>query len=103
MDILKGCRGTTDAGAALRGNYSFGDDNARSQAWSIAREDTLLRVGGKLSDDGDKNHLGVTTMENGRRVVHLSTLGRKGDIASQLQAGTVTAGRKSHRYSHNSS
>ena len=89
MDILKGYRGTTDAGAALRSNYSFGDDNARSQAWSIAREDTLLRVGGRLSDDGDKNHLGVTTVENGRRVVHLSTLGRKGDIASQLQAGTV--------------
>ena len=31
----------------------------------------------------------VTTVENGRRVVHLSTLGIKGDIASQLQAGTV--------------
>ena len=89
MDILKGCRGTTDAGVVLRGNYSFGNDNARSQAWSIAREDTLLRVGGRLSDDGDDNHLGVTTIENGRRVVHLSTLGRKGDIASQLQAGTV--------------
>ena len=45
--------------------------------------------GCKLSDDGNGNHLGLTTIENDRRVVHLATLGKEGDIASQLQAGTV--------------
>ena len=89
IDVLKGHTGTTDAGVALRSNYSFGDEAAVDQAWRIADGTDLLRVGGKLSDDGGDNHLGLTTIENGRRVVHLATLGKKGDIASQLAAGTT--------------
>ena len=89
IDVLEGHTGTTDAGVALRSNYSFGDQAAVDQAWDIAKGDTLLRVGGELSDDGDANHMGLTTIENDRRVVHLATLGEEGDIASQLQAGTI--------------
>ena len=91
-----GTTGTTDAGVALRSNYSFGDEAAVDQAWRIADGTDLLRVGGKLSDEGKGNHLGLTTIENGRRVVHLATLGKKGDIASQLAAGT-TLQWKAHR------
>ena len=89
IDVSEGHTGTTDAGVALRSNYSFGDEAAVDQAWRIADGTDLLRVGGKLSDRKDGNHLGLTTIENGRRVVHLATLGKKGDIASQLAAGTT--------------
>ena len=89
IDVSEDHTGTTDAGVALRSNYSFGDEAAVDQAWRIADGTDLLRVGGKLSDDGKGNHLGLTTIENGRRVVHLATLGKKGDIASQLAAGTT--------------
>ena len=89
IDVSEDYTDTTDAGVALRSNYSFGNQAAVDQARSIADGTDLLRVGGKLSDDEDGNHLGLTTIENGRRVVHLATLGKEGDIASQLQAGTV--------------
>ena len=89
IDVLKDYTDTTDAGVLLRSNYSFGNQAAVAQARSIAKGGTLLRVGGKLSDEGSDNHLGLTTIEDGRRVVHLATLGKEGDIASQLQAGTV--------------
>ena len=89
IDVSEDYTDTTDAGVALRSNYSFGNQAAVDQARSIAKGGTLLRVGGKLSDDGKDNHLGLTTIENGRRVVHLATLGKEGDIASQLAAGTT--------------
>ena len=41
-----GTTGTTDAGVALRSNYSFGDEAAVDQAWRIADGTDLLRVGG---------------------------------------------------------
>ena len=46
IDVLKDYTGTTDAGVALRSNYSFGDEAAVDQAWRIADGTDLLRVGG---------------------------------------------------------
>ena len=44
IDVLKGHTGTTDAGVALRSNYSFGDEAAVDQAWRIADGTDLLRI-----------------------------------------------------------
>ena len=44
IDVLQGHTGTTDAGVALRSNYSFGDEAAVDQAWRIADGTDLLRV-----------------------------------------------------------
>ena len=98
--MLAGYTDTTDAGVLLRSTYSFGNQAAVDQARRIADGTDLLRMGGKLSDDEDGNHLGLTTIEDGQRVVHLATLGKEGDIAGQLQAGT-TLQWKAHRDSRN--
>ncbi len=78
-----GYTGSRDAGIAMRESYSFGDAAARLQLGRFLGGQDKLRVGYSMGAAGE------TTIQDRIRTVDLVTLGRTGDIPSQLAAGIV--------------
>jgi hypothetical protein len=74
--------GSREVGTQLRENYSFGDQAAQVQLARFLSGQDNLRVG-YIGNEGQTTAVGES------RVVDLATLGQKGNIASQLAAGTV--------------
>ncbi len=79
-----GYEGIRREGTMLRSAYSYGDEELQA-----AREDIL--AGRTDMAIGFVNQDGKTTLENGRKTIHLGTLGERGrdNVNSRLRAGVV--------------